>query len=183
MPPDAGPDRGGPGRAKPEETTEVFAGPLFRVEIQRWADPDRRREVVRHPGSAAVLAFDPDGRVVLVRQLREPVGESLVEVPAGIFDREGESPEQLAGRELHEETGYRATRVERLGTVYTSPGFTDEAVQIFVADARPDGGPEEGIEVLTMTLDEALQAVLDGRIRDAKSVAAIFLARERPNRR
>jgi ADP-ribose pyrophosphatase len=162
----------------PSDVEEVFAGPLFRVEIQKWIDPNRRRDVVRHPGSAAVLVLTGEGSVILVRQLRESVGERLLEAPAGIFDREQESGHDLARRELEEETGYRAARLEHLGTIYTSPGFTDEAIQLFLAEAEPSGQPEEGIEVVAMELGEAVAAVVDGRIRDAKTALAILLARE-----
>lgn len=175
-----GPGPGGPsGSVEPSESSEVFAGPLFRVEVQRWAGPDRRRDVVRHPGSAAVLALLPDGEVLLVRQLREAVGDRLLEVPAGIFDREGESGEELARRELEEETGYRTTRLERLGAIYPSPGFTDEIIELYLAAAEPGGEPEEGIEVVAMPLGEAVAAVLEGRIRDAKTAIAVLLAERR----
>lgn len=103
----------------------------------------------------------------------------LLEVPAGIFDRSHETPEELVRRELEEETGYRATRLESLATIYTSPGFTDEAIELFMAEVEPGGRPEEGIEVVEMALQDALTAVVDGRIRDAKTMVAILLARER----
>ncbi|HEV8682614.1 MAG TPA: NUDIX hydrolase [Actinomycetota bacterium] len=168
-----------PEPVRPTEVEEVFAGPLFRVEVQRWFDPNRRRDVVRHPGSAAVLVLTGEGNVILVRQLREAVGERLLEAPAGIFDREQEPGHELARRELEEETGYRATRLEHLGTIYTSPGFTDEAIELFLAEAEPGGQPEEGIEMVAMEFGEAVAAVVDGRIRDAKTALAILLARAR----
>jgi 8-oxo-dGTP pyrophosphatase MutT (NUDIX family) len=127
----------------------------------RRAGSDRRGE--RDLGSAA-----PRGR-----------GGATPEAPAGIFDREQEPGHELARRELEEETGYRATRLEHLGTIYTSPGFTDEAIELFLAEAEPGGQPEEGIEVVAMEFGEALAAVVDGRIRDAKTALAILLARAR----
>lgn len=114
-----------------------------------------------------------------MRQLREAVQERLLEIPAGVFDRRGESAEDLARRELREETGYRATRLEHLGNIYTSPGFTDEVIALYLGEAEPDGQPEQGIEVLTMPFEDAVDAVVGGRIRDAKTVVAVLLARDR----
>ncbi len=156
---------------------EVFSGPLFRVEVQYW--PDRRRDVVRHPGAAAVVALTRGGKVVLVRQLREAVGERLLEIPAGIYDVEGESPEDAARRELEEETGYRAIGLEPLGRIHTSPGFTDEVIHLFLAEAEPGGEPEAGIEVVEVPLQEALRAVDRGEISDAKTALGILLAGRR----
>jgi 8-oxo-dGTP pyrophosphatase MutT (NUDIX family) len=100
----------------------------------------------------------------------------VLEIPAGILDLEGEDARDAAVRELAEETGYRASDVEPLGSVLTSPGFTDERVDLFVAEARRDGEPEEGIEVVPMVFADAVAATLDGRIRDAKTVAGLLLA-------
>ncbi len=147
------------------------------MEILRW--PGKRRDVVRHPGAAAVLPMTARGSVVLVRQEREAVGEQLLEIPAGIYDVEGESPEDAARRELEEETGYRATRMEPLGRVHTSPGFTDEAIDLFAAEAEPAGRPERGIEVVEMPLEDAVRAVDRGEISDAKTALAILLAARR----
>lgn len=178
----SGPPAGGdvPAPERPVQTDEVFAGPLFRVDVQRWPDPDRRRDVVRHPGAVAVLALTERDEVVLVRQLREAVGERLLEVPAGIFDREGESGEQLARRELLEETGHVAVALEPLGVVYTSPGFSDERIELFVARAERVADPaEEGLEIVHLPFGEALDAVRRGRIKDAKTVAALLLGAAR----
>jgi ADP-ribose pyrophosphatase len=178
-----GPANGGPGDEpapeRPAQVKEEYVGPLFSVEVQEWPHPNRRRDVVRHPGAAAILSVTPGGEVILVRQLREAVQERLLEIPAGVFDRRGESAEDLARRELREETGYRATRLEHLGNIYTSPGFTDEAIALYLGEAEPEGQPEQGIEVLTMPLEDAVDAVVGGRIRDAKTMVAVLLARER----
>ena len=155
----------------------MFEGRLLRLEVQRWGDHDR--EVVRHPGAAGILALTGNGEVLLVRQFREAVGESTLEIPAGILDVEGEASAGAAARELREETGYRATAVERLGFVYTSPGFTDERIDLFIAPAEPSGEPEAGMEVVRIPLPEAVAAVLDGLITDAKTALGILWAARR----
>jgi ADP-ribose pyrophosphatase len=163
---------------EPESTREVFRGKIIRVEVEVW--PGGEREIVRHPGACGVVALTETGEVLLVRQMREPLREALLEIPAGIYDVEGEDPPGCAARELLEETGYRASRLETLGTVYSSPGFTDERMDLFLALAEDAGGPgEEGVEVVRMSLAEALTAVRDGRIKDAKTVCGLLMAKER----
>lgn len=162
----------------PSEIEEIHAGPLFRVEALRWRE--KRRDVVRHPGAAAVVAVTPSDEVVLVRQLREAVGTPVLELPAGILDVEGERPEETARRELEEETGYRAAAVEPLGSVHTSPGFADEVVHLFRARAERVGEPEPGIEVVTISLPEAVEAAAAGDITDAKTVVGLLRSARRP---
>jgi ADP-ribose pyrophosphatase len=161
---------------EPDESVEVFDGTLIEVVVETW--PQGRRELVRHPGAAAMVAFHGDD-VVLVRQLRESIRAETLEIPAGILDQEGESPRECAIRELREEAGYRAEDVEPLGAVHTSLGFTDERIELFVCGAEPEGDAEEGVELVVMPFDDALQAVRDGRITDAKSAVALLLAADR----
>jgi ADP-ribose pyrophosphatase len=153
----------------------VFDGRLVKVDVETW--PAGEREVVHHPGACAVVAFTPQGEVVLVRQVREAVRQELLELPAGIFDVEGEDGATCAARELLEETGYRALNIERIAAIYTSPGFTDERIELYRADAEPTGDRgEEAVEVVTMPLGRALEAIDRGDIVDAKTVAGLFLA-------
>jgi ADP-ribose pyrophosphatase len=162
----------------PESSREVFRGKLIRVEVERWPGGDR--EVVHHPGACAVVAVTETGDVLLVRQLREAVGQALLEIPAGIYDVEGEDPAACAARELMEETGYRAADLRPLATIYTSPGFADERIDLFMARAEQAGGPgEEAVEVVRMPFAEALAAVRDGRIRDAKTVCGLLMLEDR----
>jgi len=157
----------------------VFRGKLLHVDGETW--PVGEREVVRHPGACAVVALTPSGDVLLVRQMREAVREVVLEIPAGIFDVEGEEAGACAARELLEETGHRVTRLEHLGSTYTSPGFTDERIELFLAEAEPvaNAVAEGEMELVRVPFDEALALVLDGRIRDLKTVAGLFLARDR----
>jgi ADP-ribose diphosphatase len=163
---------------EPESTREVFRGKVIRVEIERWPPGDR--EVVHHPGACAVVALVGSGEVLLVRQMREAVREELLEIPAGLYDVAGEDPAGCAARELFEETGYRAGTLEPLATVYTSPGFADERIDLFVTTAEDEGGPgEDGVEVVRVPFAEALAAIRDGRIKDAKTVSGLLMAQER----
>jgi ADP-ribose pyrophosphatase len=166
---------------EPARVREAFRGSLIRVEIQEWRGPDRQREVVRHPGAVGVVALTPEGRVILVRQLREAVGDVVLEIPAGIRDVSGEPAEATARREVSEETGYAVQSLRPLGRLHTSPGFTDESIEMFVAEVAPGGPPERGIERVELSMDEAVDAVATGRITDAKTVAGILLASREPN--
>jgi ADP-ribose pyrophosphatase len=158
---------------EPDEAVEVFHGNLIRVVVETW--PQGVRETVHHPGAAAIVALDGD-HVLMIRQLRQSIRSETVEIPAGILDREEETPAECAARELEEETGYRAQDVEPLGVIHTSPGFTDERIELFTARAERKGQPEEGIAVVRMPFEEALAAARDGRITDAKSMVALLLA-------
>jgi nudix-type nucleoside diphosphatase (YffH/AdpP family) len=169
----------GPGG--PNAVRDVFRGSLIRLSLEKW--PSGEREVVRHPGACGVLPLTEADEVVLVRQFREPVREPLLEIPAGVYDVEGEEPAECAARELLEETGLRGKwAMEPLGTIYTSPGFADERIDLFLAAVSLSGAPqaaggiEEGIEVVVMPLAEAVSAVQDGGIKDAKTAVAILLA-------
>ncbi|HXF57098.1 MAG TPA: NUDIX hydrolase [Actinomycetota bacterium] len=182
MDPELGPSSGTwPGERAPvgpRSAREVFAGRLIRVVVERW--PAGEREVVHHPDGCVVVAFTLEGSVLLVRQSREAVRRSLLELPAGVRAPADEGGAACAARELLEETGYRALRLEPLGRFYSSPGFTDEALEFFLADAEPAGRPAEpGIEVVRMALGDALRAVREGRIVDAKTALGLLLARHR----
>jgi ADP-ribose pyrophosphatase len=156
----------------------------FRVEVsrERVTLPNGRElwlDIVHHPGAAAVVPITDDGEVVLIRQYRHAVGGTILEVPAGKLDR-GEAPELCAARELAEEAGYRAGRLVALGRIWTTPGFTDEVIHLFAAFdlARVESRPEddEVIEVMRIPLDDALELIWSGELRDAKSALALLHA-------
>jgi len=143
-------------------------------------------EIVRHPGAAAVAAIDVDGAVTLLRQYRHAVGGYLWEVPAGKLDA-GEPPAVCAVRELAEEAGLAADRMEAAGSIVTCPGFCDEVIHLFVATGLtkvPSArGADEVIDSVTsVPLAHAMRMIRDGEIRDAKTIAALVQADLRQGR-
>lgn len=135
------------------------------------------REYTEHKGAAAVIAFDEEGRLLMVRQYRYPMGEEVLEVPAGKID-EGETPEQCAARELTEETGFRAGKLTYLGAMYPAAAYTTEAVHIYYGEqltrAEQHLDADEFLTVEHIELDRALQMVMSGEIKDAKTQIAIL---------
>ncbi|MCZ2861007.1 NUDIX domain-containing protein [Blastococcus sp. VKM Ac-2987] len=170
------------------DSAPVYEGRVIRLLKDTVAMPgggDSVREVVRHPGAVAVVALDDDGHVVLLRQYRHPVGEYLWELPAGLRDADGEPPLQTAQRELAEETRLAAERWSLLTTHYSSPGFCDEMVLIYLAEGLRDVDRPEGFTVeheeLDMTVErvplaDAVQRVFDGGIRNAAAVVGLLAA-------
>lgn len=168
--------------------TEAFRGKLLTLEqldVELEDGTRAYREIVRHPGAIGVIARLPDGDFVFVRQYRKAVESAMTEVVAGLLDP-GEASEHAARRELEEETGYGAASLVRLGTVYASPGYVDEKVEIYLAelqagpgDLRLDHG--ERIEVVRLPREAFARAVKRGDIRDAKTLAAwaLYLEHER----
>jgi ADP-ribose pyrophosphatase len=160
----------------------VYEGRILDVEVQDVEMADGRpalREIVRHGGAVAVLARAPDGRFILVRQFRKPVEEILLEVVAG--NREpGEEAEACARRELEEETGYRAARIRRLGVVYPSPGYVDEKIEVFFAEAEPGKGEhrpdeDEHLEVVFLERARIIEKMRRNEVPDSKTLAAWLL--------
>jgi ADP-ribose pyrophosphatase len=157
----------------------MFRGGLIRLDVERWDGNDFG--VVHHPGAAGVLPITPGGDVLLIEQFRPPIRGSLLEIPAGVLDVPDEGAVSCAARELFEETGYRHRSIEFLGGIYTSAGFCDEYIHLFVAatNAEPDGTAERGIALLRRPFQEMVAAARSGRVRDAKTAVALLLAAER----
>lgn len=163
----------------------IYPGKVVDLRLDRVELPNGKvaeLEVIRHVGAAAVVPLDDRGRVVLVRQYRYAVDDWLLEVPAGKLDS-GEDPETCARRELEEETGFRPLILESLGWIYTTPGFTDEKIWLFLArvlePARQRLEDDEILEVECLPLADALERARDGRIRDGKTVCALLRAAAR----
>lgn len=159
----------------------AWTGRIFNVDRLRVELPDGRvaiRDVVRHPGAVAVVALTEDGRICLVRQYRTALGRVTVEIPAGKL-APGEDPLECAGRELLEETGMSAEKIAFLTTIATSDGFCDELIHVYMATglefSRSDPDADEFINVDLVPLEELVDAVLDGRIEDAKTVVGALI--------
>ncbi len=163
----------------------IYRGKIVNLDLEDVTLPNGHRmtiEMIRHSGAAAVVPFLPSGGVVLIRQYRHAAGGTIYEVPAGRLDA-GEDPEACARRELEEEAGYRAGRMERLATILTTPGFTDEKIHIFLArDLLPvphGREPDEVIEVVSMPMADAIRKIENGEIVDGKTICALMIASRR----
>jgi ADP-ribose pyrophosphatase len=178
---DRAPDRARD-REGPEESRIAFRGRYLEAVVERWSGSEYefvRRIGPAGAGAVGVLALTASEDVLLVRQLREPVRREMLEIPAGLRDVEGETPEECARRELLEETGYPPARIEPLGRgFFSSSGLTDERYILFRADVQdaPSSDPEAGIDLVRMPLREALREVEGGGIEDAKTALALLLA-------
>ena len=158
----------------------VYDGALLKVYRDEVRLPDGStgvREYIRHPGAVAIVPLFEDGRVLLERQFRYPHRRVFIEVPAGKLEA-GEPHLETAKRELLEETGYTAAEWSRLGIIHTSIAYTDEAIELYLARGLEAGKKKldqgEFLETFAVPFDEAIAMVRDGRITDAKSVAALL---------
>jgi len=159
----------------------VYEGRSISVWVEEARLPNGQTvplDIVRHPGASAVVPFESDDDVLLIRQYRHAAGGTIWEVPAGKLD--GEAPAVCAARELEEEAGRRAGRLVPLGAIWTTPGFTDERIHLFAGfDLEPvphRREADEVIEVVRMSLDDALDLVFRGELPDAKSALALIHA-------
>ena len=164
----------------------IYTGKVINLDVDQVRFPDGSSgelDIVRHPGAAAVvpLASDPgsaDPTILMLRQYRYATGGELWEIPAGRLAHPGEAPEACARRELEEEAGVTAGTLQRLTTVWTTPGFTDEAIHLFVAsDLTPTAHarePDEFIDVVPRALSEVLEMIGRGDVCDAKTVVGIL---------
>jgi len=167
------------------DSRRIYTGRVVRLDVDTVRFPDGstgQLELIRHPGAAAIVpcASDPPGAdptILLIRQFRYATGGQLWEIPAGTLDP-GEDPEACARRELMEETGVTAARLQRLTSIWTTPGFTNEVIHLFLATGLTTGEPsrerDEFIEVVPQPLSRVLALIRDGEIRDAKTVVAIL---------
>ena len=162
----------------------AYSGQIISVDVDQVQFPDGTTgylEMVRHPGASAVVPLlddERDPQVLLIRQYRYAADGYVYEIPAGRL-APGEAPESCASRELREETGYSAVGIRRLTTIYTTPGFTDERIHLFVAEGLTLGGaerePDEFLELFPVLLSEAVAMIKSGEIVDAKSSVALLL--------
>ncbi len=154
----------------------------LRVDQVRWEDgKTSTREVVEHPGAAAIVPIIRDSEIVLVRQYRYAVESELLEVPAGTLER-GEAPEECATRELEEETGYKCNELRKIMEFFTVPGYSTERIHVYLAKGltktQMQTEEDERINVEIIPVNVALQKIRSGEIQDAKSICALFRTAE-----
>lgn len=166
----------------------IYEGRLINLrvdQIRTAAGVESVREIVEHPGAIALVALDDAGRVLLVKQYRHAVRAVTLEIPAGILEP-GEEPAAAAQRELREETGYRAERLDRLGGIHTAPGFSTEYIHFFLATRLvPDRlamDDDEVIDLLRLPLADAIDLIRVGQIDDGKTVSGLLLAQAALNK-
>ena len=170
-------------RSQPISQEIVFSGRIVEARVDTLLMPDGRqitREVIHHPGAVAIIPIDSDDNVLLVRQFRYPVGHDLLEIPAGVIE-DGESPDHTAQRELREETGYASRNLRPLGGIYSSPGFCDEMLYMYLArnlvESRLPGDEDEDITLERVPMSGVDRLIRLGEIQDAKSVAGLLMVR------
>jgi ADP-ribose pyrophosphatase len=169
-------------RERTKAVREIYRGHVVHLDVDTVTLPNGTTldlEVVRHPGAAAVVPLVENGNVLLIRQYRHAAGGFIYEIPAGKLDA-GEEPRQCAAREVEEEIGFRAASLEPLVSFFTTPGFTDEVIHVFLATGLTPGTQQldhdEVLEVVEMSLDDAMARIADGTIKDAKTIIGLQAA-------
>ena len=166
----------------------IYTGRVLTLNIDTVTLPNGATidlEMVRHPGAAAIVPFKDDGTVVLIRQFRHAAGGFIYEIPAGKLHL-GEDLKACAARELEEEIGYKTDDLELVTSIFTAPGFTDEVIHIYKANRLTKGKQQldrdEILEVMEVSLDDAITMIRNGSIRDAKTIVglqSVFIGKSR----
>jgi len=161
-------------------TETIYQGRVIDLTVQTVRLPngeEARREVVLHPGAVTVLAITADEKILLVRQFRKPCDQVLLEIPAGKLER-GEEPLSAARRELEEETGYQAAQWQHLHSFFTSPGFADELIHLYVARGLTKTvqnlDQDEFLDVIEVSVEELKRLIADQEINDSKTLTAAY---------
>lgn len=169
-------------KEKTVNSKRLYEGRTINLRLDTVILPDgnqAKREIVEHPGAVSIVPVLNDGTVILVNQFRAPIGRIMLEIPAGKLEQ-GETPAVCAARELSEETGFTAEKLEHKGTFFTTPGFSDEIMYLYIAsglkpaDSHPDF--DEFLDVEKISLDDLLKMAEKGEIIDAKTLVGIFVA-------
>lgn len=165
---------------KTMKSEKIYEGRIINLRVDTVELPNKKyskREIVEHPGAVGIISLTSDKEIILVKQFRKPVEKALLEIPAGIIESE-EKPEQTAIRELKEETGYTTNKIKKFFEFYTTPGFSNEKIHIYLAEdiikghAQPD--KDEYIKVVKIPIEKALEKVNKGEIEDVKTIVAIL---------
>ncbi len=163
------------------KSEKIFSGKIISLQVDDVELPNgkySKRELIKHPGAVGVIAITNDGKIVMVEQYRKALERDVVEIPAGKLEK-GEEPSLCAKRELEEETGYVCESLDWLISFYTSPGFADELVHLYVArglEKKEDAAPpdeDEFVTLVELTLEEALEYIEERKIYDAKTAYAV----------
>ena len=170
-------------------TRNIYTGKVITLNVDTVPLPNGVTidlETIRHPGASAVVPVKDDGTVVLIRQFRHAAGGFIYEIPAGKLTP-GEDPLHCASRELEEEVGYRASSFQLLSSIFTAPGFADEVIHVYKATGLTKGQQhldrDEVLEIVEMSLDQAIAQIQAGTIRDAKTIVglqAVYILDRRP---
>ena len=166
------------------DAEEVYHGRVIDVAVYtiREGDVTYKREVVHHPGGAGVVAVFDDGTIALVRQYRQPPVRYTLELPAGRLSPP-ERPEECAARELEEEIGVRAGRLEKLSEFFSTPGFCEEKLWVYLAtdltETQQNLEGDEMLDIVRVTFARAFEMIVDGEIEDAKTIIGLLLAAPR----
>lgn len=161
----------------------IFSGRFIKLRVDEVMLPNGRkstREIVEHPGAVAIVAIDSNSNVLMVRQYRKAIEKVLLEIPAGKLE-EGESKEECAVRELMEETGYFPKAIKYIISFYTSPGFSNEIIHLFLATDLEKKSLEadfdEYLQAEAIPLEDAIKKIFDGQITDGKTITGLLLTR------
>lgn len=163
---------------------EIFSGEILKLHLDRVKLPNGKiatREKVSHPGAVGIIPVNENGSIFVVKQFRYPIKKTLIEIPAGKIDK-GETPDECARRELEEETGAVGGKLIHLISFYSSPGFCDEIMHLYVAlefkkrDNNLD--EDEFLQIIDLRMEDALSYIKSGKIKDAKSIIGILLAHD-----
>lgn len=163
------------------ESQTLYRGRVVTLRIDTVRLPNghiARREIVEHRGAVAIVPLLDENTVLLIRQYRQAVGETLLEIPAGTLEP-GEPPDRCAERELQEETGYRAGKLRRLFSQYLAPGYSQEVLHVYLAEqltpTRQQTDEDEAVELAPTPLEQIAPMILKGEIKDAKTIAGLLM--------
>ena len=166
------------------KTDYAYEGKILNLRVDEVLLPnglEAHREIVEHNGVVAIVPCVNEGRIVLIKQYRHAIEEEILEIPAGLLEP-GEDIYKCAARELTEETGFKATKLEKLAEYYPAPEFSNQLTYIFKATCLEQVGAkldeDEFLEVITMGLDEAIKLIAEERIRDSKTIIGLLLLKE-----
>lgn len=165
------------------ESEMVYKGSFISLKVDKVLLPNgntSKRAIVLHSGASVVVPIDEEGNVILVRQFRKPIEKEIIELPAGKLDQ-NEDPLSCAKRELEEETGYIGNDFIKLTEIYTTPGFSNEIIHVYLALGLSKGkrnpDMDEFVEVFKLKLDEAIEMIKDRKIKDAKTIIGLLMSK------